>query len=112
MMSMQETLKRFYKLFLDLPVDVTHFRRVGQKPPFLIWSEQGEDSSFHTENRTDIQQLMGVIDYFTKREFDPVADMVQEILDGDNKIGWSLESVQYEDETNIIHYTWRWWLNG
>ncbi len=34
-------------------------------------------------------------------------DAIQKTL-GALGLGWALESVQYEEETNLIHYEWRW----
>ena len=53
------------------------------------------------------QNIVGTVDLFTKTEFDPLADDVQNVLD-ELGVTWSLESVQYEDETNLIHMEWSW----
>jgi hypothetical protein len=49
--------------------------------------------------------VTGTIDLFTQNEFDPVVDQIQEGLN-ELGIGWDLNSTQYEDETNLIHYEW------
>ena len=33
-------------------------------------------------------------------------DLIQEALNTSEGVGWVLSSVQYEDETNLIHYEW------
>lgn len=106
MVSMQSKLQSFYGLFAELDCDVTHFVR-NVRPPYMVWAEQGEDESFHSDNHKTEQVVTGTIDYFTLTEFDEIVDDIQEILD-DATLAWSLEAVQYEDETNLIHYTWRW----
>lgn len=108
MKSMQAVLKDLYEPFLTLSCTVSHYRRTA-KPPFLVWYETGEDNSFGTDNHKAEQQLTGLIDYFTKSEFDETADDIQTILNS-QPVGWTLESVLYEDETNLIHYQWRWWV--
>lgn len=55
--------------------------------------------------------MSGIVDFYTQTEFDPIADTIQGILNGED-IGWSLDSVQYEEETNLIHFQWRWWTGG
>lgn len=106
-MTLQNRLKELYKPFLSLNCDVRHYTRQS-KYPYMVWSEDGEDNSFHTSNHKAEQQITGVIDYFTKKEFDSIVDDIQAILNSE-EIGWSLSSIQYEDETNLIHYQWRWW---
>ena len=77
----------------------------------MVWQEQGEGDSLEADNRKVEQVISGTIDYFTKQEFDKTVDAIQEILDGADNIGWALTSVMYEDETNLIHYSWNWELS-
>lgn len=111
MMSITETLKEFYKIFYTLPCTVTHFTRAKATAPFMIWAEDGEEESLHANNRKAEQQVTGTVNFFTKTEFDPLIDAIQTILN-DNTVSWLLESVMYEEETGLIHYTWRWCING
>ena len=111
MMSITETLSGFFNLFYNLPCVVTHYTRTKAAPPFLIWAEDGEEESFHSNNRKSEQQITGTVNYYTKTEFDPLVDVIQSILN-DNTIAWTLEAVMYEEETELIHYTWRWSISG
>ena len=111
MKSITETLNGFYNLFYNLPCTVTHYTRSKNPPPFVIWAEEGEEESFHSNNRKSEQQITGTVNFFTKTEFDPLVDVIQTILN-DNTLAWTLESVMYEEETNLIHYTWRWSISG
>lgn len=108
MKSLQTILNSLYTPFLELDCTVSHYKRTA-KPPFVVWAEDGEDTSFNSNNRKTEQQLTGIVDLFTLTEFDELADDIQEILNGEG-VGWNLESVQYEDETNLIHFQWRWWV--
>ena len=60
-------------------------------------------------NRMSEQQLHGTVDLYTLEEYNPLIDEIQEAL---NEVmgGWSLNTVDYEDETNLIHYEWEWTL--
>lgn len=112
-MTLQTTLKQLYEPFLVLALQncrVSHYRRAS-KPPFVVWAEDGEDNSFHSGNHKSEQQLTGVVDFYTLKEFDTLADDIQDILNNE-PVGWRLDSVQYEDEANLIHYQWRWWVSG
>ena len=110
-MTLQSKLSSLYAPFLALSCKVSHYRRTSKKPPFVVWYETGEEESFSSDNHKSEQQLTGLVDFYTLTEFDTIADSIQEILNGEN-VGWRLESVQYEEETNLIHYQWRWWVCG
>lgn len=107
-MTLQNKLSELYAPFTELDCDVSHYKRLKSNR-FVVWSEDGEETSFRANNHKSEQQLTGVIDFYTLREFDPIADSIQEILNSED-VGWSLELVQYEDETNLIHFQWRWWI--
>lgn len=108
MMSLQNMLQKLYQPFLELNCTVSHYRRADW-PPYVVWTETGEESSFGADDHKAEQQLTGLVDFYTKTEFDTIADSIQTILNS-QEVGWKLESVQYEEETNLIHYQWRWWL--
>lgn len=112
MRSVQDRLSNFYGMFSGLPCDVRHYVRQS-KYPYVVWTEQGEDGygSLHTDSHKTEQIITGAVDYFTKQEFDSTVDAIQSILDNAERVAWELEAVQYEDETNLIHYTWAWRLS-
>ena len=72
-----------------------------------MWTEDGENGSFHSNNIKQEQKIAGYVDYFTKTEFDATVDVIQEIFQAEG-VAWLLSTVDYEDETNLIHYRWRW----
>lgn len=84
---------------------VYHYFRPTGKIPACVWQESGEDYSFHSGNHKTEQAIRGTVDYYTQTEFDATADTIQATLDGLGA-AWSLESVQYEEDTKIIHYEW------
>ena len=114
-MTLQTKLQSLYQPFQDqqrVSCSVFHYTRGNSKAlPYIVWSEGGEQDSFNANNHKAEQQLTGIVDFFTKTEFDAIADTIQEILNKE-PVGWSLDSVQYEEETNLIHYQWRWWTSG
>lgn len=111
-MTLQTKLRTLYEPFLELDCEVYHYTRGSDTDvPYMVWAEDGEQDSFETDNRKQEQQLSGLVDFFTLDEFDEICDDIQEILNSE-WIGWRLESVQYEEETNLIHYQWRWWTVG
>ena len=77
------------------------------QPPFLVWAEAGEGDDFEADNRKAERVIEGNVHCFSQQEYDPLFDAVEALLN--EKAGsWTLESVQYEEETNLIHYAWRW----
>lgn len=106
-MRLQEKLKKLRDALTGLPVGVYHYRRPKNEAPFAVWQENGEGDSFHADNGKKEQAITGTLDYFTRTEFDPVADEIQDILEA-SCASWKLLSVQYEEETDMIHYEWEW----
>ena len=85
---------------------VYHYCRPKMKPPYTIWQEDSS-KSFAADNNSAEQAVSGTLDYFTKKEYDPVIDQIQIVLKG-LSVCWYLNSVQYEENTGIIHYEWVW----
>ena len=106
-MSLQAKLKQLGTAFAGVTQNCYHYWRPVKTVPCLIWAENGEENSFHSNNRKSEQCITGTVDLFTKTEFDPLADSVQSTLN-DIGVAWRLESVQFEDETNMIHMEWSW----
>lgn len=111
MMSLQTKLRKIQDALAAVTGACYHYRRPRTPDrAYIVWAEDGEDQSFSAGNRKAEQQIHGYADYFTTVEFDPVVDAIQEALaDPELMAGWSLESVEHEDETNLIHYRWQWW---
>lgn len=109
MMSFQQTLKKLYLPFVEsekITCPVSHYKRMSTFP-FLVWAEDGENDSFHADNKKQNFKLTGYVDYYTRAEFDETVDAVNEILN-DEGLAWSLASVDYDETINLIHYRWRW----
>lgn len=73
-------------------------------PPYLVWAEDSAND-FLADNRHVETVMGGTIDLYTLDEDDPLMQSVPEAL---NEIpcAWYLNSVQYEEETELIHYEW------
>ncbi len=107
MMSLQSKLQQLGVALAGITENCYHYYRAKKDLPCLVWAESGEEESFHSDNGKSEQRIVGTVDLFTKTEFDPIADEVQQTLE-DLGATWSLNSVQYEDETNLIHMEWSW----
>lgn len=105
-MTWTDKLKSIEAGFASLPGNVYHRWRPKMQPPFTVWQEQGENG-FEADNRKAEQGVTGSVDYFTRADMDPVIDQIQQLMT-DLGMAWTLNSIQYEDETNLIHYEWLW----
>lgn len=109
MKSLNEILRGVKTALLTVTDEVYHYRRPPDpKEKYIVWAEDSEAESMDAENRKAEQQIHGTIDYFTRTEFDANVDRIQEALNAAG-IGYRINSVQYEDETNLIHYEWEFW---
>lgn len=111
-MTLQQKLERIGTALVAAVGDnVYHYWRPNMTAPFCVWAEDGEDESFWSSNVKREQAVGGVVDYYTKIEYDTTNDDIQEALNGlsaEMPFTWRLDSVQYEEDTDIIHYQWRW----
>ena len=108
MTSLNNKLQNIGVLFGDVLGKTYHYHKSDRaKPPYAVWMEDGEDDSLYTDEGKGEQAIAGTLDFFTKTEFDSCVDGFQNVLDA-NMARWSLNSVQYEDETGLIHYSWEW----
>lgn len=93
---------------LNIPgVSIRHYWRSGLKEPFLVWAESGDNDNQWSDNHMIYRNIGGTLDYFTKTEFDPAVDEIESMF---YEVGcsWSLSDVLYEEDTNLIHYSWVW----
>lgn len=86
-----------------------YYRPSNYTPSWIVWQEAGEADSHSTNNIKDLQQITGTIDCYTQVEYDPLLDEIQNALNNAG-IGFALNSVQYEDETKLIHYEWEFYI--
>lgn len=107
-MSLQAKMQQVGSALCNaLGTNVHHYFRPDGEIPSCVWQESGEDTSFHSDNKKTEQSIRGTVDYYTQTEFDSTADTIQNTLT-DIGAAWSLESVQYEEDTKIIHFEWSW----
>lgn len=90
---------------IETTAPVFHYRKPADEPlnRYIIWAEESGDS-FGSNNRNSEVALNGSIDVYTQTEFDELIDQVANALNESAHISFSLNSVDYDDETNLIHY--------
>ncbi len=90
---------------LTVMEQVYHYHAPDVNYPYIVWAEDGGGEQVNADNRVQIQVIQGSIDYYTKTEEDPNIERIPAALNTAG-ISFSLNSVQYEDETKAIHFEW------
>ena len=109
MKSMQSILKSFSDVLAQINgVNIYHYWRPKMQAPFCVWAEQNEGEPSYAGNKKIEKQFEGTLDYFTQTEFDPIVDEIVTAFESIDGLSYMLESVQYEDDTQLIHYTYSW----
>lgn len=110
-MTLTEKLIKIGRMYAGVVPRAFHYWRPMENAPWLIWAEDS-GAELVTGNHVAEQAIKGSTDYFTKDEFDPAIDAIQEAQNTLEGFAWTLNSVQYEDQTDLIHYEWRWTFLG
>lgn len=93
------------KALLSVSDNVYHYEALNAKAPYIVWAEDNEVNQISADNKKMVQVLQGTIDLYALTEKDELIEKIQSALD-ENDISFALNSVQYEDETTLIHYEW------
>lgn len=107
-MSLQIKLKNFAEQLAAAlsGVPVGHYSYYpADGEAYVVWGEDDEGMPLDGDDTKQSQVVSGSLDYYTKEEFDPVTDDIQDFFKS-NKISFRLNSTQYEDQTEYIHYEW------
>lgn len=110
MMSLNDRLEVLADALSELSDYVFHYWRPRPDgvDQYIIWAEDEESNSLEADNLKQEQGIHGTLDLFTAYEFDPLVDSIQEALNDQENLSWRLNSVQFEDETGLIHHEWEW----
>lgn len=98
-------LKKLQQALAALTDSCYHYiAQPNATPPYITWMEDG-DNDLMAGNIHAERCITGSVHLFTKTENDPLYTSVPAALEG---IGasWYLNSVQYEDDTGLIHFEW------
>lgn len=108
---MELSLNDLRDALVTLTDKVYHYTAPSQMTvPYLVWAEDTR-IDLEADNRHVEAGVEGTIDLFTPNEDDPLMTAVPALLN-DLPIGWYQSSVQYEQDTGLIHYEWVWRFYG
>lgn len=97
--------KKIIDVHLAVTDNVSHYRRMNSDR-YFIWAEDGTNDLAGDDIHTE-RAMVGTTDLYTKMEFDPWADALEEAFEAAG-IPYYRNSVQYEEETGYIHTEWVW----
>lgn len=108
-MTLQTKLEKIENALTSIDdLSVYHYLRPKLSAPYCVWQEDSENDALQSDNHKDEQSIYGSVDYFTKEEYDAMADAIQEALNNTEGVYWTYNSVQYEEDTELIHHEWTW----
>lgn len=101
--------ERIIAAHTDVTDQVSHIARMSSER-YFVWQEDGRNDLIADGVHVD-GAVTGSTDLFTKTEFDPWVDALGESLSS-HGVAWSMNSIQYEEETGFYHYEWYWEVLG
>jgi hypothetical protein len=99
-------LSELRDILLSVTPNTFHYSANEQKGNYIVWAEEGQGEVEYADDKILSQGIVGTILYFTKTEFDPTFDAIQNALNS-NYISWSLESIEYDEKIEYIIYVWK-----
>lgn len=76
--------------------------------PYIVWGDDGAND-LGANNAHGEKCSTGYIDLYTRRDGDPLKAKIEAALEG-IPTAYQLISVDYEEDTGVIHYSWDWEL--
>ena len=98
--------EKIIAVHLQVTDKVSHGERM-QSERYFVWQEDGEADCI-LDGRHAEKAVTGSTDLFTKQEFDPWKDQMEQAFDNAPDILWRLNSSQFEEDTGFWHYEWLW----
>ena len=102
---MLSSLEKVKTALIGISERVYHFEALDAEAPYIVWAEDNEFNSLAVDEYKAFQAIEGTIDLYTKGSDDSLIESIPRALNGAG-ITWVLNSVQYEDDTELIHHEW------
>lgn len=87
--------------------NVGHYSARRKEPPYIVWAEDVQGSSQESDGKKAWWTQQGTIDLFTLKEFDPLAEQIEDTINN-AEISWWKSLTDYEEDTGLIHHEWTW----
>ncbi len=105
-MTYQNKLRRVGEIFSTVHHNCYHYFRTQKAFPCIVWQEDGA-SGMYADDLLNEPAPSGVLEYYTQMEYDPIVDGIMALKEQEG-LCLTLQSVQFEEAANLIHYTWSW----
>ena len=106
-----DKLRLIQNLLVNVAGDIVfHYRSPASMKRFITWQEDAEDNQFSANNRSQEICLTGTIDLLTPVEYDQLVDDITSAYAQATRAKAQRTMVNYEDETNLIHHQWTFWV--
>jgi len=99
---------RFVNALKATGFPVAHFGWEKERLPagdYIVFAEDGANDFMaggrHAERATE-----GTVDLFTRNYAPDAASSVEQALQGLTGVAWSLNSIQFEEDTRYVHFEW------
>ena len=100
------------QMLTDITQNTHHYAAPpNTQPPYIVWQEFDQDEIMDADGEQDVYSVSGTIDIFSLAEKEPLVKQVRESLNG-SEVGFYLKSVQYEEDTGLIHWEFEFSLVG
>lgn len=96
-------MEEILRILLSLGTPVYHLEAErNAKPPYLVYQEISQGEILSADNSQDEYAVTGTVDIFSKNGKEPLVRQLREAFD-ENEISFWVKSVQYEEDTGLIH---------
>lgn len=102
---MMSCLEKVAEILGGLSENVYHYEALDADAPYIVWAEDSEYNALDADNYKAGQAVEGTIDLYTKDADEPLISSIPQAMNT-ARISWMLNSVQYEDDTELLHYEW------
>lgn len=97
-------LQEFRDLLLTVTDRVSHGEHFKDNGNYIVWQEVSK-LKLSADNASAESGYRVAVDYFTKDEYDPLLDKINDVLDCDS-IAAAEPEIDFEPETGYTHYAW------
>lgn len=101
-----QALKNALDSGTGIPFAVHGWQQTPDLPAWGTVTATGQADAIWSDDRMEEQALRGYVSLFS-RVLDGAPARVQAVLDGLG-LSWRLDAEDYEPDTRLMHYTWRW----
>lgn len=102
---MMSCLEKVAEILGGLSGNVYHYEALDADAPYIVWAEDNEAGELSADNYKAGQTVEGTIDLYTTDADEPLISSIPQALNT-ARISWVLNSVQYEEDTELLHYEW------